>query len=583
MTRAIIAVILTLSAVATSFAQRPRIPFSYIEKADSTGQFLIADDSLDGNWNDALFLQGDTLLLTNGLDGIRLPIISTAERPIADTALIHFNRDSTKLEFYNGTGWAVIDGSTGGGTMSSFTITDGTTPETITDGETITFAASGDLSVSQSAGTVTYSYTHTGDGDGIYDGSGSLPGDVVVDAGSGNQLEITSTQNGVSEAPFRVENTYSGTNQAYGIESIVSSTGSSARAIYGQVSGSGSGIRGVSVSGNGVVANTTSGTALLAQSSSGDGAVLRSDTGLPANIFMFQGDSSSIDDILRISKNTSGTAIDGIGTAIDFFSEDDSGFSRISARIASTWTDATSASRTGNIEFYATSNGGSNPTLIAELTPDGLDISTTGSIGLPSGTDAQKPAAGTAGRIRWNTDNTYLEVDNGTSWEQVPRISDTYDGWFLQANGGASTQITDAEAVNFSEGDGINITRSGNNINVETLAFASYYSDDQDVSPSAADLDNYIFYSYFFDISASSSHSDLTLPTPSVDLTNVHLIVTAVDSDPTYDVRIITGTNELWEQGSTASTRVLSNNETVQLHIISTAAGVYKWSIINSY
>jgi len=48
-----------------------------------------------------------------------------------------------------------------------------------------------------------------------------------------------------------------------------------------------------------------------------------------------------------------------------------------------------------------------------------LTINSTGGIGLPSGTSAQRPVSAVAGAIRWNTSSTTLEFYNGTSWNTV--------------------------------------------------------------------------------------------------------------------------------------------------------------------
>lgn len=56
-------------------------------------------------------------------------------------------------------------------------------------------------------------------------------------------------------------------------------------------------------------------------------------------------------------------------------------------------------------------------------------LGTTGATTLASGTDAQEPAAATAGRIRWNSDDGNLTVDTGSAWKAIPhagKIDNTY-------------------------------------------------------------------------------------------------------------------------------------------------------------
>jgi hypothetical protein len=51
-------------------------------------------------------------------------------------------------------------------------------------------------------------------------------------------------------------------------------------------------------------------------------------------------------------------------------------------------------------------------------TPNGLAFSSTGAIGVPVGTTAQRPTAAT-GQIRYNSSNSQFEGYNGTAWGQL--------------------------------------------------------------------------------------------------------------------------------------------------------------------
>ena len=66
-----------------------------------------------------------------------------------------------------------------------------------------------------------------------------------------------------------------------------------------------------------------------------------------------------------------------------------------------------------------------------------ITLSSTGAVQLPAGTTAQQPTA-TAGRLRWNSDNTRLEYSNGSIWQNVQFSSTTLAGY----------GITDAQPLN---------------------------------------------------------------------------------------------------------------------------------------
>jgi len=43
----------------------------------------------------------------------------------------------------------------------------------------------------------------------------------------------------------------------------------------------------------------------------------------------------------------------------------------------------------------------------------------TGSIKIPVGTDAQRPGSPVTGMIRYNSDQGYIEIYNGTAWAAI--------------------------------------------------------------------------------------------------------------------------------------------------------------------
>ena len=75
----------------------------------------------------------------------------------------------------------------------------------------------------------------------------------------------------------------------------------------------------------------------------------------------------------------------------------------------------------GAVQAYQISSV-SNTSITGQITSTQLDIGTangTGAILVPSGTTAQRPAANTAGYIRYNTTLNSLESANGTAWANV--------------------------------------------------------------------------------------------------------------------------------------------------------------------
>jgi len=115
------------------------------------------------------------------------------------------------------------------------------------------------------------------------------------------------------------------------------------------------------------------------------------------------------------------------------------------------------------------------------------------------------------------------------------------------------------------------------------LSAANYAEEGADLAPSAATLQTYGHYTVFLKVSAASSNSTLTLPSPTALLAGVDITVSGIDSDGTYITEVVAGTNELWEQGTSATTRTVTNNETITLKVSQTASGTYQWVITNSY
>lgn len=106
----------------------------------------------------------------------------------------------------NGTGWVVIGSGGGSAAFSSFSISDGTTTETITDGNTVTFVNAGtdgfDLTVS-ATDQVTFTYDLP-ELTNLTSGIAYDTDEFLMDDGAGG-TEVTVTQRSIQEVPVRTE------------------------------------------------------------------------------------------------------------------------------------------------------------------------------------------------------------------------------------------------------------------------------------------------------------------------------------------------------------------------------------------
>jgi hypothetical protein len=159
-------------------------------------------------------------------------------------------------------------------------------------------------------------------------------------------IHATNSHSGAGSTNYAGFFTASGGDTNYG----VAGTGST----YG-VLGSSSGTSG------GYFENTSSGAGVTGISSSGGFGGIVGTIGAAA---------TGIVGALAVDRQYSGTVTNDVGAAIDYRVQADDGFKYQSARIASTWTDVTTASRDGNLEFYTTDSASS--TLKLEISSTGI-------------------------------------------------------------------------------------------------------------------------------------------------------------------------------------------------------------------
>ncbi len=127
--------------------------------------------------------------------------------------------------------------------------------------------------------------------------------------------------------------------------------------VYGQ-SVNGTGVQGVSTNGVGVyAAGTNSGIGLFATSASSSIAAFAQATDgvglVAANI---PASASTIEKVVEIRRNTSGTAGNGIGGSLGFYLQTTTTPSQLSNEIISKWTDATNATRTSQFIITGINN-----------------------------------------------------------------------------------------------------------------------------------------------------------------------------------------------------------------------------------
>jgi hypothetical protein len=176
----------------------------------------------------------------------------------------------------------------------------------------------------------------------------ALTANRTINAGT-NKLTSTSTfSDGGSNSAFNFDNTLNTSSLTVGLKATATGTNSSSAAIVAAGSGVVQGLQASSSTGNGINASSTSGNAIKARSTSGAGASIQSDTGIPIDAANFSSSGTGgITTLLRLTRDKSGSAANGIGGAIDFYHKSSDTFAYVSARVMSYWKDITTASRKG--------------------------------------------------------------------------------------------------------------------------------------------------------------------------------------------------------------------------------------------
>lgn len=185
-----------------------------------------------------------------------------------------------------------------------------------------------------------------------------------IDAGALYSLVLTgTTPSGTADAILIVNNT-AGSGITRGLKGTVASSSSSSYGIWGVATG-GTGVRGDSTSSTGVYGNSTSGAGVVGVSSSTFGVTGSSASSAGVNGTATGGAAGGIFSTIATSTNTfienlqinrgvTGTAAAGVGGYLSYNIQANGGLVHEAARIGAVWTDAVTASRSADLQFWTT-------------------------------------------------------------------------------------------------------------------------------------------------------------------------------------------------------------------------------------
>ena len=203
---------------------------------------------------------------------------------------------------------------------------------------------------------------------------------------------------------------------------MVNGTNSSSAAILGIGQNNTIGIYGSSTSGYGVYGTSSTGSGIYGTSINGVGVQTFSNNGVPlsANNYSSSGTANTVTTIINISRGTSGTAANGIGSKITFNIKTTNGFGYESGYIVNKWENATYGSETSVFEWWLRNNGAAIAKKM-DLQSDGT-LNVVGNISMGSVLKmtplADPPTSPSLGWIYVDTD-THIYMYNGTTWKQL--------------------------------------------------------------------------------------------------------------------------------------------------------------------
>lgn len=233
-----------------------------------------------------------------------------------------------------------------------------------------------------------------------------------------NTFTGTSTfQDGATNSAFTFNNTLNTSSLTVGLKATVTGTNPSSIAVLGSGSGVTQGVSGQSSSGVGTTGQSTSGTGLYGKSTSGNALLAETNTGIAIIGTNFSSSGTNgVTTMLKLSRDKSGSAANGIGGSIEYTAKTSDGFGYTSNTISSIFTNVTTASRTSSLIFSGANNGSN------------VDIMTLGGEGYlkingitATAASAITPSAGMVVFVN-STDATFTSVGfwgyDGTSWSK---------------------------------------------------------------------------------------------------------------------------------------------------------------------
>lgn len=202
-------------------------------------------------------------------------------------------------------------------------------------------------------------WTREGSGNTVEFGNTSAPGSVLLhdtftDTSTFRWISTSVFTNGSVNSGHTFNNTLNTASLTVGLLGFANGTNASSAAVAGTMNGSGAGVLGNGVGGWGVFGAATSGIGVEGRSTSSRGGQFLSTTGLALIWQITPVSTNTIEETSQTIRNTSGAAANGIGGSIPFYIENSSGVAKLSALIASTWTDVTDATRSGDFQIHTT-------------------------------------------------------------------------------------------------------------------------------------------------------------------------------------------------------------------------------------
>ena len=117
--------------------------------------------------------------------------------------------------------------------------------------------------------------------------------------------------------------------------------------------------------------------------------------------------------------NTTGTPAAGLGVGFRAFAESSTTPCRQIGQLFWSWTCVTDGTRTADMAFSVTRNAASATFLLLDGSENSVSINGTRYLQLGLFTDANRGAAGTAGRVIFNTTDGAINVDDGSDWRLI--------------------------------------------------------------------------------------------------------------------------------------------------------------------